>query len=205
MEEIDNSRGVVRQLTRIYNKFNEYFWNRELPEVIITFSPVKGGRGYMSESPWWVSDIEGRKYELNISAFSINRPAIEIAEVILHEQCHLFNILNDIKDCSNYGRYHNRKFKVTAENHGLVCQHVEVFGWANTSLTDDAVKFFNSLRIKKFAYSYQRPKGIRKLQRYICPNGHATAWVSSPQFLICGMCHRTLINKEVEDTSCNLD
>jgi len=197
MEEIDDSKSVVRQLTRIYDKFNEHFWENELPEVMITFSPKLGSHGHMSSAPMWISDTEENKYELNISAYTINRPAIDIAETVLHEQCHLYNIIHEIDDCCNYGRYHNKKFKETAEAHGLICTETLSYGYAQTKFNKDAVKFFHSLRIKKFTYRYERPKNPHKLMRYICPHcKDTTAWVSSKQFILCGYCKIPLIHRE---------
>ncbi len=189
MKEIDNSKDIMRQLTRIYDALNEHFWENELPEVIITFSPKKGSLGHMTGSEVWTSDIADNKYELNISAYYMNRPPVEIAGTILHEQCHLYCQLKGIKECSNSGRYHNKKFMNVAESHGLFCCRTESFGWSDTSFKEESVRFFNSLKIKEFAYRYTGMSGKNNLRRLSCPKCSDTVvWVSSDQYVLCGKC-----------------
>ena len=153
---IENTRDLAKELTRIYNRFNKHFWNNELPEVMITFAPKKGAYGHITSVPVWISDSAINKYELNISAYAIDRPPQEIGETILHEQCHLYCLIHQIRDCCNEGRYHNRKFKRIAEDHGLCCFRSQYFGWSETTLSEDGLKYFNKLNVKQFSYYYHK-------------------------------------------------
>ena len=47
---------------------------------------------------------------------------------MLHEMAHLYNLNHGIKDVSNNGYYHNKKFKETAEAHGLAISHHHTYG-----------------------------------------------------------------------------
>lgn len=195
MNNINNSKDIEKELTRIFDRFNHHFWNDELPSVIITFKPTKGRYGHMSSMPVWISYTEKNKYELNISAYTINRPPIEICSTLLHEQVHLYCNLHQINNCSNHGRYHNKNFKKVAEEHGLICQPTTYYGWSKTTLSDDAIKYFKKLNIKQFAYHYIKPipqKGT--LMRYQCPKCQKTlAWLSSEQNVLCGDCKVPLV------------
>ncbi len=51
--------------------------------------------------------------------------------------CHYYNFENGIQDCSRGGTYHNRRFKETAEAHGLVVSYSEKYGWSHTEPSDD--------------------------------------------------------------------
>ena len=190
MTNIDNSKDIEKELTRIFNRFNHHFWDDELPDVIITFKPTKGAYGHMTSAPVWISDTAEDKYELNISAFDMNRPPQEICETLLHEQCHLYNNIHEIKDCSNHGRYHNAKFKKAAESHGLICDKQEHFGWSITSFNDESLIYFKRLNIKQFTYYYQKPTPIKgTLMRYQCPKCKKTiAWLTKAQSILCGKC-----------------
>ena len=55
---------------------------------------------------------------------------------MLHEMAHLYNLIHEIKDVSNNGYYHNKKFKATAEAHGLHIEHHGTYGWTVTTLTE---------------------------------------------------------------------
>ena len=120
--EIENTKEIGKELTRIFDRFNHHFYNDELPEVIITFKPTKGAHGHMSTAPVWISETSDDKYELNISAYTMNRTPQEVCQTLLHEQAHLYNIIHNITDCTSQGRYHNKNFKKTCEEHGLICE-----------------------------------------------------------------------------------
>lgn len=194
MDTIDNSKDIEKELTRIYDRFNHHFWNDELPDVMITFKPTKGALGHMSSIPTWISDTNNDKYELNVSAYTINKKPQEICEIILHEQCHLYNAIHKIKDCSNAGRYHNTKFRITAERHGLLCGRTN-WGWSSTHLTKEALKYIKRLNIKQFEYHYNKHLSERStLMRYSCPIcNKTTAWLSKDQLILCGSCNEPMV------------
>ncbi|MCR5510369.1 MAG: SprT-like domain-containing protein [Lachnospiraceae bacterium] len=191
MDQVSNGRDYEQQLTHLFNLFNKRFWKNELPEVIITFVPTRGAHGHVTSVPVWVSDKDS-KYELNISALTINRSPEDICETILHEQCHLYNLMHDIKDCSNMGRYHNVRFKKTAMEHGLNVEHHDRYGWAITTLNSEAIAYIKRLNLKKF--EFRRATGRAKkhtLMRYACPvcgKDGPFCYVSSHQLIICGTC-----------------
>lgn len=192
MDQISNARDYEQQLTHLFNLFNKRFWNNELPEVIITFVPTRGAHGHITPSKVWVSSTKGKKHELNISAYTISRSPEEICETILHEQCHLYNISHGTIDCTNKGRYHNKFFKKTAEEHGLTVEKDRYYGWALTKLNPEATAYIKRLNLKKFEYhrvDHIGPKHV--LMRYACPkckDKGPFCFVSSHQDIICGNC-----------------
>ena len=68
-------------------------------------------------------------------------PISEVAATMLHEMAHLYNLVNGIKDVSNNGYYHNKKFKDTAEAHGLHIEHHSSYGWTITTLTEETAEW----------------------------------------------------------------
>lgn len=196
---LEDAKEIEKELTRIFDRFNHHFWNDELPSVIITFKPTKGAYGHMSTTRCWVSDDLENKYELNISAFTIDRTPEEICATLLHEQVHLYCIINNISDCSNIGRYHNKRFKKIAEEHGLECKLVDNYGWAKTTLSDEGFTYFKKLNIKKSSYNYVKPPRKVPLKRYRCPRCQiTTAWLSSKQYILCGYCKVRLVYTPVQ-------
>mgnify|MGYP000220075057 CR=1 FL=1 len=55
---------------------------------------------------------------------------------------HLYNLVHGIRDTSSQsGAYHNKRFKATAEAHGLVIDHHEKYGWTITSPSEELLDF----------------------------------------------------------------
>ena len=192
MDSVSNAQDYEKELTRIFNRFNKHFWNNELPEVIITFAPTKRAHGHLTVNPVWESEHEGSKYELNISANTIGRSPEEICATLLHEQCHLYAISQKppIKDTSNNYRYHNNRFKLIAESHGLIQSYDDTIGWSHSELTEESKAYVKKLNVKQF--TYQRTSSSGKggnLIHMVCPNcGRASVYCSSPQHVLCGSC-----------------
>ncbi len=196
MKTITNARDYEKELTRIYDRFNKKFWNNELPNVIITFTGTKGALGHVTPEPVWESKSSEEKYDLNISAYSLNSPD-QVSEIILHEQCHLYNIIKGIKDTSSQGRYHNRRFKETAESHGLLVYKTSDYGWCETELSSEAKAYVKKLNVKQFEYIRERTQGKNNNIKYGCPNcKDIFVYVSSHKNVLCGNCMHPLIPME---------
>lgn len=208
MEDLSTGMEYEKELTRIFNRFNKHFWNKELPEVLITFSPTKGAHGHMTTEPVWKpadDDKEKGKYELNISAYTINRTPEEICATLLHEQCHLYNIIHGIKDCSNGNRYHNKRFKKAAETHGLICdKYSSTIGWSHTVLDEEAKKYVVHLNVKQFELKRAEPaKMPPTLIRCECSKCGNFCYVTHKMFrehsVVCGECGKQMLAEWEED------
>lgn len=129
---------IVAKAEAMFDLFNAHFYTRGLARPAITVSP-DGGRGaYGWCSVYEIWQANGTAYrEINICAEYINRPIGEVAAPMLHEMAHLYNLTHEIKDVSNNGYYHNKKFKETAEANGLTISHHHTYGWTVTDLTPD--------------------------------------------------------------------
>lgn len=137
-----NVSEIVAKTEEMFNLFNHHFYNDELTRPAITVSP-DGGRGaYGWCSVYEIWQASGEAYrEINICAEYIGRPISEVAATMLHEMAHLYNLVNGIKDVSNNGYYHNKKFKDTAEAHGLHIEHHATYGWTVTTLTEETAEW----------------------------------------------------------------
>jgi transcription initiation factor IIE alpha subunit len=88
---------------------------------------------------------------------------------------HLHNIGNEIQDTSANGRYHNKKFKETAEAHGLVIEKDSRHGWTITKLHESTAQWIdNNIDHKGFdlarAKKEKKTAGKKsKYNYYMCP------------------------------------
>lgn len=54
-----------------------------------------------------------------------------------HEMIHEYCYLLGIDDCDHNSQYHNARFMIAAENHGLKCGYDKEFGFQQTTIPND--------------------------------------------------------------------
>ncbi|MEW6473150.1 MAG: DUF6166 domain-containing protein [Actinomycetota bacterium] len=110
--------------------------------VVVLGSGVEGGRLVKLGHWWggrWLADGEVRG-EVLLAGEALHLPAEQVFEVLLHEAAHGLNASKGIKDASRGGRYHNKRFRATAELVGLDVAAMPPYGWARTTLTPDTIE-----------------------------------------------------------------
>ena len=130
---------AISQLEHIYNSLNADFFAGELPTPILTVQSKPGTMGHCSVAKVW-QRRDDKTYELNIAAEVLNYPIEETLDTMLHEMVHLYCRQHDIKEVSRGGKYHNKRFKAIAEEHGLTCAPCGQYGW-NTTPGDNLVEY----------------------------------------------------------------
>lgn len=124
-------KPVIDELETLFSKFNKAFFEGKLEKPVITVSPdhTRGAYGWCTGwKAWQDGTKEGGYYEINLCAEYLNRPFEETCGTLLHEMVHLQNLQDNVQDTSRSGSYHNRKFKETAEAHGLTVEKGEKYG-----------------------------------------------------------------------------
>jgi hypothetical protein len=104
--------------------------------VIVLGSGVERGRLVKLGHWWggrWIADGAVRG-EVLLAGEALHLAPEAVFEVLLHEAAHGLNAARRIQDSSRGGRYHNVRFKATAEDLGLVVEQGRPYGWARTSL-----------------------------------------------------------------------
>lgn len=176
MKEIVKTSRLAGQLEKLFNKLNADFFNGELETPIITIQSSAREYWHYTLYDAWDVKGEGRK-EINISsAYLNNRPIENVIATLLHEMCHMYNdtVLN-VQDCSGSSRmYHNKAFKRTAENHGLICTHTR-YGWSDTSSTisDILLTWILENNVQEIRLNRNEPNGIRIAGGNTAANGGA--------------------------------
>lgn len=72
--------------------------------------------------------------QLVVEAGAAGRTPVELLGMLLHEAAHALGAERGEQDRSRGGRYHNRRFKVIAEELGLVLGQSPSAGWAQVSV-----------------------------------------------------------------------
>lgn len=145
MKSTIKTSRTAGQLEKMFRKLNKHYYNGELPEPIITLKKTPSAYGHITTvKTWTVSTEQGteQRYEINISTATLDRHIENTTATLLHEMAHLYNLVHGIRDTSSQsGAYHNKRFKATAEAHGLVIDHHEKYGWTVTSPSEELLDF----------------------------------------------------------------
>jgi hypothetical protein len=188
MKELTNIQRTTQFLNKVFKAINETYFDNRLETPVITIQSSIGAYGYITVNKVWNTDGVAR-YELNIGAETLNRPIENVVATMIHECSHLYALLNNIKDTSNNGIYHNKKFKEIAENIGrLRIDKHDKYGWTITSPTEDTLNFcidnnFEDIKINRQGLwltipgdnttrttTTGRPTSTRKYQCPCCKN-----------------------------------
>ena len=141
MKELTSYNRVAGYLNKVFDLLNEEFFENTLSRPTITIQSTPRAYGHFSlREDTWVSKLGGT-HEINIGAGTLARPIEEVAATLLHEMVHYYNFENGVQDCSRGSTYHNRRFKASAEAHGLRVEHTDKYGWSRTSPSDALLHF----------------------------------------------------------------
>ena len=202
-------KNTIEQLENLFEVFNSTYFEGKLSKPVITVSPdtTKGAYGWCTTYKAWKEtghETEGY-YEINICAEHLSRAYEEVAGTMLHEMVHLHNLENGVKDCSRGGTYHNKKYKETAEKHGLIVEATEKYGWAKTALTDEAKEVVENFmkEIGKTSFDLYREKVGKKekkgsksnSKKYVCPCCGLIIRATKEVKVVCFDCEQLLIEE----------
>jgi curved DNA-binding protein CbpA len=120
--------------------------HQEIPAVVIILAS-----GTETRRSRWGHFASGRlqvcadqRAEVMISGEALRLTPAEVLAVILHEAAHALAHSRGIKDSSRQGRYHNKQFKLHAEQLGLTVEYDQRNGWSASKITHHAEQVYAS-------------------------------------------------------------
>lgn len=141
MKELTSYNRVTQYLNKVFKLINSEYFDNELEMPTITIQSTVGAYGHVTTSKVWKTESGKASYELNIGADYLDRPIENIVATLIHEGCHLYAMQNGIKDTSNRGIYHNKRFKALAEDRGLIIEKHSRYGWTITTPSEATINF----------------------------------------------------------------
>ena len=184
---------IIVALENAYDYLNDRFYDNALPRPVITLSEGAKARamGWFSPyKPWHMEGSTDGIYELNIASDYLDRGFEEVVDTLCHEMVHCYDEENGIKDCARSGSRHNKRFKESAEKHGMHWNpptddeaskaDYKRVGYARVSLNDDVKdEVYEALKPLKEALVLYRDKrkakekvvksGRQNVIKYMCP------------------------------------
>lgn len=94
--------------------------------------------GHFAVGRWTVQGNPSAQPEVLVAGEGLGRGAAEVLATLLHEAAHGLCWTRRIRDTSRGGRYHNRAFRQMAEHVGLAVTQSKQFGFAHTTLGEQA-------------------------------------------------------------------
>lgn len=113
---------------------------KDVPTALAVVIASGGGKkhGHFEASAWEDTNGEGaplgHRHEILMSSESLARGGYGTFVTLLHEAAHAANHATGTKDTSRQGRFHNAKFRDTAEKFGLVVTTDPSIGHITTGL-----------------------------------------------------------------------
>ena len=186
----------------------------EVPPVVIIIASGTEGKhprwGHHAPGRWYVDSQQ--RAEIMISGEGLRRGARDVLGTLLHEAAHALAAVRGIKDTSRQGRYHNKQFKIHAEELGITTEHSSQFGWSATTVPEfTAARYANQLAALQAAMNLwrlgetQTPKQRRNtnLIAAVCSCGRtirvaASTLAEAP--IVCQACVGCFEPKNTSDT-----
>lgn len=131
---------ITAFLEDAYDILNVHLFGGELPRAVITVQSSPKAYGHFTKYDAWHDGADGYR-EINLGAETLDRPIENVIATLVHEQSHYFNDIHGIADVSRSGTYHNRKFKETAEAHGLIIDYDPKIGYSLTTPSPALIAF----------------------------------------------------------------
>lgn len=197
---------ALDELYRIFGLLNATYFDGRLPEPAITIQRAKrpGNLGWFSTDKIWVNkaDEKDMRHEINISAEHLAGDIYDIVDTLQHEMVHYSNRVSDIKDCN--GNIHNKRFKVLAEQVGLICEKSKKYGWGTTRPSEGFRAYIDAeIHPEMEAFTYFRntalvakPLAEKKVFKYTCPTCDLVVHAKADKRIICGACDTELEMEE---------
>lgn len=107
---------------------------------LVVGTSSRRAHGHFHANTWQLG--EERVHEIMLSGETLRRSAEDVFGVLLHEAAHSIAQVRGIQDTSRQGRFHNTRFKLLAEEVGIVVEKVPGIGWSETSVPSKTRKLY---------------------------------------------------------------
>ena len=198
----------TKRLEDAYGVFNREYFNGELPMVMITIQSSLKAYGHCTTKKIWASGSD-RYYELNLSAEYLSRPIENVLATLVHEMVHIYCMEAGIKDTSNNGRYHNKRFKAEAEMRDLKIAYAPTIGWSVTEPTEVFIRNVKNWGLYDACENYRlgalqtdssegtdKPRKKTSTRKYYCPVCGNSVRATKDVNILCMDCNVQMIKAD---------
>jgi len=204
-------KNLDKTLSEIKNAFvviNKHLFGGSLPEPVLVVQASHrakmGAMGWFTLGKLWKNKETGECFnEITICSETLTQSLHTILEVLVHEMVHLYCMVNNIKDCSGRGGYHNKLFKQNAEKFLLKTNDIpdKRYGYGYTSPTAELIEFLEMIGIDEEAFNlgetapYLPPKRYT-MHIYDCKCGASFKTSANLAAIQCAVCGKEFVKRE---------
>lgn len=155
---IDALDRIVAQVRKTYP---------DVPEnIVLALASGKSGRG-LAHGHFAPESWKDGAHEILLGGESLARGAEATLGTLLHELAHSIAHNTGVKDTSNNGRYHNKRFKEIAESLGIQLEQAPTIGWSVTSVPDATIERYRPQvdALAKALVTYRNGFGAPKITK----------------------------------------
>lgn len=201
------SSELVAALERVWARIRRA--HPEVPQVVLItgmgLDPRRKGLrlGHYARDVW---DVDGDvRPEIFLGGEGLKRGARDVLGTLLHEAAHALAAVRDIQDTSRQGRYHNKRFKLLAEEVGISVEHDSRIGWSPTTVPDATwQKYQHSCgKLEAVLILYRdskvKDKETKTVPPYVCDCGRKIRMsqkVADEGSITCGECGADFVRED---------
>ena len=176
--------------------------------VMITIQSSLKAYGHCTTKKIWASGSD-RYYELNFSAEYLSRLIENVLATLVHEMVHIYCMETGIKDTSNNGRYHNKRFKTEAEMRDLKIAYAPTIGWSVTEPTEVFIRNLKAWGLYDACENYRlgalqtdssngtdKPRKKTSTRKYYCPVCGNSVRATKDVNILCMDCNVQMIKAD---------
>jgi hypothetical protein len=158
--KVVNLENTIGELNKAFKMINEFYFNNELEDVIITVNTSSKANvlGWFTPNKVWDAG-EKEMHEINLVAENLRRGKMQILQTLFHECLHLWNHQRGVKDTSRGNAYHNKRFLNSALEKGFEFLHDAPdpkIGFSMITLTKTTYDTMDSWELEDEAFDLAR-------------------------------------------------
>ena len=188
---------AAKFLENAFDVLNGHYFESVLTKAIITIQSSPRAYGHFTQYKAWHDNRDkGGLFEINIGAETLDRPITNTIATLVHEMVHLYCYINEIKDTSRNGIYHNKRFKAEAERRGLIISYDKRIGHSPTQPAPELCAFVKGQKWEDITISRQGSVTAKKptsTRKYMCPSCGTSVRATKEVNILCGDCNVRMI------------
>lgn len=191
----DNYLKAIEEIRKIYKLLNDEFFSGELYDIPIFITPnLRKISCFNGETVTVYKRRLAKNGHINLSDHILSLPIEDVCAILIHDMCHYYCYIKNIKDTSRCGQYHNKRFMNVAKSHGLIVSYDNKRGFDRTTPSKKlldwcAANFTSGYSLDIFRYN---SNGISSTTsnsvRFICPKCGSIARKTDRKRIGCWEC-----------------
>ncbi|WP_027119448.1 hypothetical protein [[Mycoplasma] testudinis] len=193
---------IYTVLNQAVQEINERVFNGIFKNYVLVIQKGKSPRStvlaWFQANAWKIKEDSYNEISLVAESFASYNSVLKMLCIIVHELVHYEGHLLNMETTSRNGVFHNDKFKLLAENRGILCTtKTAKDGWSSSDPTEALENILKKIiqdlnleaRLPNFSRAKPAPAPAKKyLFSYSCPTHKVKIKAKVGTKVLCGIC-----------------